>query len=414
MKTSLALLFLLLYAGCSPKKNGKPANVDHYTCAMHPSVYSELPGTCPICGMDLIPVMKQAGTPAVHTHEMSGPATFMVPVARQQQIGVTYAKVERKPLQRSIRAAGVVAPDKSKHWEFVARVDGYVQQLFVTSPGEIVAPGQPLLTIYSPDLLTTERELIELLRMRRSASGMHAATDSTEQLIESARRRLRQWNVADEQIAEIEKLGSASDKLTLLSPFRGVVEAVPVDQGRSVKMGDHLVDLLDLSMVWVWADFYQNELPLLVAGQEVSISAQSLPGEMFPGKIAQVDPTLDAERRTARVRIEIANPDFKLRPGMFVDVELRLPTANGLAVSANAVLPTGTHNLVFVDRGEGRLEPRDVELGGRFGDFYEVKSGLAEGDQVVASANFLIDAEAGLQGALKSFGEAPSSGHHHD
>lgn len=408
----LTVLIAFFLAGCMAKKSGKPADVDYYTCAMHPSVHEEVPGKCPICGMDLIPVLKQT-PPDSHAMETAAPTTFMVPAERQQQIGVTYATVERKPLHHSIRAAGVVAPDKSKHWEFVARVDGYVQQLFVTSPGEIVVPDQRLLSIYSPDLLTTERELVDLLKMRAKSSGAHSPGESVDRLIESAERRLRQWNVADSQIADLKKSLRPADALTLLSPFRGVVEAVPVDQGRNVKMGDHLVDLVDLSVIWVWADFYQNELPMLTVGQTIGVTSNSLPGETFAGSIAQIDPFLDPARRTAKVRIDIANPDFKLRPGMYVDAELAMDMRDALTVPVSAVLPTGQHNLVFVDRHDGRLEPRSIELGGQFGDAYEVRGGVREGERVVASANFLIDAEAKLQGALKAFDEGKSAEHHH-
>src|SRR5205807_8900209 len=211
------------------------------------------------------------GMPGMKTgSKTKGPQTseFIVPVERQQQIGVTYAKVERKPLRHAIRAVGMVVPDKGRNWQFVSRVDGYVQKLNVTAPGEIVEKDVPLMSIYSPDLLTSEREFVELLRMRDEARTKDAR-ETPEKLINSARQRLHLWNVTDAQIDELQKTRKPEENLTLLSPFRGIVQSVPVDQGKSVKVGDMLVEVADLSVVWVWAEFYENELPMLKIGQKL-------------------------------------------------------------------------------------------------------------------------------------------------
>jgi Cu(I)/Ag(I) efflux system membrane fusion protein len=221
--------------------------------------------------------------------------------------------------------------------------------------------------------------------------------------VESVKQRLRLWNISDEQIAELELNRKPHETLTLRSPFKGVVQDIPVDQGRRVMMGDHLVDVADLSVVWVWAQFYQDELPMLKKGLSITISSASYPGEKFEGKISLIDPFINDATRTGRVRIDVENPDFKLRPDMYVDAELTMDMGEGIAVPVGAVLPTGKHNIAFVDKGEGKLEPRYVELGRQYGENYEVKSGLKEGERVVTSANFLIDAEAKVQGALKSW-----------
>lgn len=427
-KTFLLITLVTLFIGaasCSRKSSaGKPRNVDYYTCTMHPSVREKEPGKCPICSMDLVPVMKGDVTPGPsskqppkHDHAAmlagratgetaSGPSSheFVVPVERQQQIGVTYGTVERKPLFHTIRAVGLVVPDKGRNWQFVSRVDGYVQKLQVTAPGELVDKNAPLLSIYSPDLLTSEREFVELLRMRDQARSKDAR-ETPQRLIESARRRLQLWNVTEEQIAELEITRKASDTLTLLSPFRGVVQSVPVEQGKNVKVGDMLVEVADLSVVWVWADFYENELPMLQVGQNIDVTTKSYPGEKFEGTISLINPFLEEVKRTAKVRIDIANPDFRLRPGMYVNAELAMDMGEALTVPVSAVMPTGTRNVVFVDKGQGKLEPRIVELGTKYGDIYEVKSGLKENERVVGSANFLIDAESKVQGALKGFEE---------
>ena len=258
------------------------------------------------------------------------------------------------------------------------------------------------MSIYSPDLVTTERELVMLLRMRDEAKSKDVRA-TPERLIASAKSRLRQWNITDQQIAELEQTRQPSQALTLRSPFRGVVQEVPAHQGVNVKVGDHLIDIADLSVVWVWADFYESELSMLQTGQEVTVTANSYPNERFKGQVAVINPVLEQTKRTARVRIDIPNPDFKLRPGMYANVELGMDMGEGLTVPASAVMPTGSREIAFVDKGSGKLEPRIVQLGEQIGDHYEVKSGLAEGERVVASANFLIDAESKVQGALSDF-----------
>ena len=427
-KTALLVMLAALLSGaasCSKNSStGKPNKIDYWTCTMHPSVREKGPGKCPICSMDLVPVMKESATPAgssksapQHDHAAmlagkpsdssatSSPShEFVVPVERQQQIGVRYAKVERKPLRHTIRAVGLIVPDKTRNWQFVSRVDGYVQKLDVTGPGELVEKNAPLLSIYSPDLLTSEREFVELLRMRDQAKSKDAR-ETPQRLIESAKRRLQLWNVTEQQIAYLEKTRKASDTLTLLSPFRGVVQSVPVEQGKSVKPGDLLVEVADLSVVWLWAEFYENELSMLQVGQKLTVTAKSYPGQNFDGTISVTNPFLDEAKRTAKVRIDIPNPDFKLRPGMYVNADLEMDMGEALTVPVSAVMPTGTRNVVFVDKGEGKLEPRIVELGSKYGDIYEVKSGLQGDERVVASANFLIDAESKVQGALRGFEE---------
>src|SRR5438046_4064 len=442
--TVLLVLVALFFGATSCSKEGatgKPSNVNYYTCTMHPSGHSKDPRKCPICSMDLVPVMKKEagettpqsqgeeikggekkapsgemqgmpGMPGMKEGEMKGAektSEFVVPVERQQQIGVRYAKVERKPLGHTIRAVGLIVPDKTRNWQFVSRVDGYVQKLNVTSPGEIVEKDAPLLAIYSPDLLTSEREFVELLRMRDEAKTKDAR-ETPQRLIESAKRRLQLWNVTSEQITELERTRKASETLTLLSPFRGVVQSVPVEQGKSVKMGDMLVEVADLSLVWMWAEFYENELSMLQAGQKISVTAKSFPGQNFDGTIALIDPFINETKRTAKVRIDIPNADFKLRPGMYVNAELAMDMGEALTVPVSAIMPTGERNVVFVDKGEGKLEPRIVQLGTKYGEIYEVQSGLQEGERVVASANFLIDAESKIQGALKDFEETPTPG----
>jgi len=410
---SLALLAPLWITSCARKEPAQTGDTV-YTCSMHPSVRTTDPkAKCPICGMDLVPVQKLQAT-AAHQHgalapgvtnASEGPAQFTVPISRQQQIGVTYATVEKRSLSKNIRALGTVAYDKQRHWDYVSRVEGYVQKLHIASRGETVEQNQPLLTLYSPELLTTQREFLDLLRMRDQAreSGSQAATENAERLLESAKIRLRLWNIGEPQMVELEKTRKPQETLTLYSPFKGVVQDLGVDQGRRVMAGDHLVDIADLSVVWVWAEFYQEEMPLLHKGMPLMLSSAVFPSNKFNGTIQVIDPFIQEAKRTVRVRIDVPNADFKLRPEMYVDAEVQIELGESLAIPESAVMPTGKRNVVFVDKGEGRLEPRFVELGNKAEDFYAVVSGLNAGERVVNSANFLIDAEAKIQGALKTW-----------
>jgi membrane fusion protein, copper/silver efflux system len=425
-RLAFAVLLLAITPACSKRDGagGRDSNIDYWTCTMHPSVHAKDPGKCPICSMDLVPVMKESATPArssknapQHDHAamLAGKPTdssatssssheFVVPVERQQQIGVTFATVEMKPLSHSIRAVGRVVPETQRIWRVVSRTTAYVQELGVNAPGELVKKNQVLMKLYSPELLTTQRELIDLLRSRNGTSkNTHSARGDFQRLIESAERRLRLWNVTDEQITKIEQTRQAEESLPILSKVDGVVQNLPVTQGANVAMGSSLVEVADLSVVWVWGEFYQDELPMLQIGQEVTVTSSSYPGEKFRGQITLIDPFIDNVKRTGRVRLDIQNPDLKLKPDMYVDLVLDMDMGRSLVVPVSAIIPTGKRNIAFVDKGDGKLEPRVLELGGKFGDVYAVNSGLKEGERVVASANFLIDAESKIQGALKDF-----------
>jgi Cu(I)/Ag(I) efflux system membrane fusion protein len=436
---NLILAFVIVVWASSCTKKSSPtvadSNIDYYTCTMHPSVRSKTPGKCPICSMDLVPVYKQVANVSVAAGESNGtgketpgemtnsspiasipprnqqgnkPGEFFVPVERQQQIGVTYASAERRPIHLSIRSVGVLEPDQAKIFEYVARVDGYIQELKVASPGEQVNAGQPLLTIYSPDLRSSEQELVNLLTERDRGSSVHTSFD---QLIDSSSRRLRQWNVSNEEINALEKNRKVTDTLVLRSPFTGVVEDVPLKQGMSVRTGDRLIGVIDLSRLWLWAEFYENEVGLLRQGQKLDISFPAFPDKKFEGQIGAIDRRLDSMKRTTRVRIDLDNPDGQLRPGMFANLELKIDAGEGLTVPLDAVLPTGSRSLVFVDKGAGKLEPRFIRVGRSFTQkdsngevsYQEVLDGLSEGERVVSSANFLIDAESRIQGALKTW-----------
>jgi Cu(I)/Ag(I) efflux system membrane fusion protein len=373
---------------------------------MHPAVHSEVPGKCPICGMDLVPI--------THRHEeLTKSSEFNVPVQRQQQIGVTYAEVRRRHMRLNIRSVGTLEVDQAQIFECVIRVNGYVEELHVASPGEHVVVGQPLMTIYSPELRTPEQELLNLLKVQVNGS---VAPGSMDQLIDSARRRLRHLNLGPTEISELERTGQPTDRLVFLSPFDGVVSEAPMKVGASVKPGDTLMRVLNLSDLWLWASFYESEVELLRTGQPLIVTLPALPNRSFEGKIAVISPTIDPVKRTAMVRINLPNPDGKLKPGMYANVVVEIDAGEGLTIPFDSVLPTGLRMLAFVDKGSGRLEPRFIQVGRQFVDledpnqerYYQVIGGLQEGERIVSSANFLIDAEAQVQGAVRDFGAEPS------
>jgi Cu(I)/Ag(I) efflux system membrane fusion protein len=379
---------------------------------MHPSIkLRDAKAKCPLCGMDLVAVPRKGGLvmrgdPVTEGDGMADTArlhqTFAVPADRQQQIGATYTTVERKRLSHVIRAAGVVVCDRTRYWEFVARVEGYVQKLHVTSPGEALEEGQPLLTIYSPELSAAEREFVNLLDARDRATSEDGRA-STGRAIDAAHHRLEARKITTNQIAELEKSRKASEFLTLHSPFRGVVQEVAVEQGRRMMLGDRLLTVADLSVVWVWADFYEDEISMIAKGQKVRVTSKAYPGEAFEGELSLISPFLDEGKRTARARIDIANTDYKLRPGMYVTVELVADMGEGLSIPASAVLPTGLRSVVFVSHTAEGLERRSVELGMKCDAGYAVLSGLNAGERVLTSANFLIDAESQLQGVVRTY-----------
>ncbi len=437
---------------CAPANQaGDPAagaDVDYYTCTMHPSVRSHDPnGKCPICGMDLVPVYKKKAASAdpagaspgqrkikyykstmmagetsaapakdsmgmemvpVYEDQPAGgnqPVEFTVPLDRQQLIGVTYATVTRQSLEPSVRVTGTVEPEKQLQWNRVAHTEGYVHDLKVFAAGDTVEKGQPIMDLYSPDFVATQKEFIDLLITHDKAvkNGAMATMDRTEELIASVRDRLRQWEVSDRQIADIESSRQAQEYLTVVAPAAAIVEMLPVSQGQRVAVGDTLATFVDLSSVWVWAELYQDDLSRMDHEPFVKITSASLPGVEFTGKVAIFDHHIDPQTHTARMGIDLDNSDLELHPGMYVDVDFPLRPQVGLTVPASAVLPTGERNVVFVDKGGGQLEPRFVEISGQFGDVDVVASGLKEGERVVNSANFLIDAEAKVQGALQSW-----------
>jgi Cu(I)/Ag(I) efflux system membrane fusion protein len=299
-----------------------------------------------------------------------------------------------------------VEVDEKRLTTISPKIGGWIEELYVDFTGAPVKKGAPLLTLYSPELVSTQEEYLAALRARQelAASSYPEVAASGNALVESARRRLRLWDISEEQIREIEQTGQVRKSLTLYSPYGGIVLEKMAFKGMRVEPGMALYKLADLSVVWLIADIYEYELPLIRLGQQASINLSYLPGEAFTGKAVFIYPYLDAQTRTARVRFEFANPHGKLKPEMYAGVEITIRLGDKVTVPEGAIIDTGIRKVAIVDKGSGYFEPRDVKLGTKAGDYYEVLDGLTVGERVVTSANFLIDSESKLKEAVGGAG----------
>ena len=377
---------------------------------MHPAYKSDKPGTAPDCGMDLVPVYEDAGATAA-AGGVEGYATITVPSPRQQAIGVAVGRAETRDLTTRIRTVGRVAFDETRNRQIHAKFEGYIERLYVDYTGRTVRRGEPLLSIYSPELLATQQEYLLALRARREL-GSSANSDvarGAADLYDSARQRLLLWDISPAELEDLQKTGVPRRALTLYSPVDGFVAIKNVVQGARVMPADTLFEIASIRRVWVLADVYESEAPFVKVGQVARMSLSHLPGRIWTGRVAFIAPVLDEKSRTVKVRLEFDNPDGTLKPEMYADVALERPLGRVVAVPDGAVLSTGTRAIVFVARGEGRFEPREVETGAKVDGLYEIRRGMAAGEQVVTQANFLIDSESRLKAALGGMA-SPASG----
>jgi Cu(I)/Ag(I) efflux system membrane fusion protein len=330
------------------------------------------------------------------------PGTVQISPERQQLIGVRYGTVQKKALDKVIRTVGRIDYDEKRIGIVSPKIAGWIEELHVDFTGRFVRKGEPLLTLYSPELVSTQEEYLLALRARKdwSKSPFPEVSGGGNILADSARRRLKLWDISDAQIRTLEEGGEPKKTLTLYSPFSGHVLEKMVNKGQYVDAGMTLYRIADLSVVWLIADIYEYELPAVRLGQQAAIQFAYYPGEKFTGKAVYIYPNLDPQTRTAKARFEFANPQGKLKPEMFANVEITVRLGNKLAVAEGAIIDTGVRRLVIVDQGSGYLEPREVRLGAKAGGFFEVLEGLKEGERVVTSANFLIDSESKLKEAV--------------
>ena len=313
-------------------------------------------------------------------------------------MGVTFTVVQRGPLARAVRTVGQVVPAEPNLADITTKIDGFVEQVFVAATGIAVRRGQPLLTLYSPMLVAAQEELLAAKRLAAAVDSTDVeAWRSAQALLEASRRRLSYWDISAEQISGLERTGEVTKTLTLNASLDGIVLEKMVVAGQSVMAGMKLYRIADLSMVWIEGAVFEQDLGFVRVGALVRAELAAYPGRLFEGRVSFVWPTVDEASRTARVRVALANPAGLLRPGMYATLSVEAVVGRDvLSVPAEAVVMTGERNLAFVVGQAGALEPREIVLGARAGDRFEVLRGLVAGERIVASANFLVDAESRL------------------
>jgi membrane fusion protein, copper/silver efflux system len=376
-----------------------------YRCPMHPAITSDHRGDCPICGMKLVLVdQAQRSTPGRETSAVPGMAAVTIDPSRQQLIGLRTAKVSKGSVGGTWHTVARIESAPTHVRKTNVKVEGFVERVFVDFVGQSVRKGQPLFSIYSPAFLAAENEYLLALQTKESLAKGGAVTESGGSLVTAARRRLELWDVPASEIARLTTTREPSKTLTLESPIAGVVTAKNIVQGARLGPGEAPYEITDLSEVWVMADAYESDLASVHVGMKATLSLPSYPDRTFPGRVAFIDPLLDAKTRTLKVHLHFRNPKRELKPEMFGEVALEGVKRDGLRVPADAVIRAGHENVVFLARGEGRFEPRVVQLGSKTGDEVEVTGGLEPGQEVVTRANFLVDSESQLRASLAAIG----------
>ncbi len=464
----LTAIAVILYAACKGSDGTAPAagSPGHthdqaekekpgaektlYQCPMHPTYTADKPGDCPICGMKLVPVETQempAKTEEQLTlkkkvmyrstmspgevsdkpgkdsmgmemvpfeveesgavSEVGGRIQVKISPQRQQLIGIKTAPVKSQPIHKLIKTVGRVDYAEPNISIVNLKFDGWVEKLFVNSTGQAVRRGEPLFDIYSPDLVSAQQEYLIALK-----AG--ATLGDSSSILKSAREKLRLWDIPDREVEELGRTGQTKKTVTIHSPGSGIVIEKNVLQGQKTMSGENLFKIADLSRVWILGEVYEYELPFIKTGQEAKISLSYYPGESFAGRITYIYPYLKPETRTNQVRIEVANPGLKLKPEMFANLEIHVEYGTKLTVPADAVLDAGDTKIVFVAKGDGYFEPREVKLGVKGQDMYEVLGGVSDGENVVTSANFLVDSESSLKAALNRMTKTAAGEQKHD
>lgn len=435
-----------------------------YTCGMHPFIISDKPGKCPICGMTLtkiedaaaattagsaaqgagagkggrrilfyrnpmnpsvtspVPAKDAMGMDYVPVYEdevggagggtaVEGYATIKVGAESLRIAGVQTAPAVRERISRPVRTVGIVVPDERRVRRVQTKIEGWIEKLHVNFTGQLVAKGQPLMELYSPELVASQKEYLVALNMhhRMEQNPYPEEREMAEELVQSSRRRLQLYDVPPSFIDELEKSGTPRRTVTLNAPVSGYVTAKDVFEGTRVMPGMELFTVTDLSRIWIEADLYEYEARAVRPGQEASLSTAYDPGRPLKGRVAYVYPTLSAETRTLKVRFEFPNPGLRLKPQMYADVTLALDPATGVVIPDSALIDTGVRQIVFVDLGGGSFEPREVKVGVRGDGKAMILSGVKEGERVAVGANFLLDSESKLRAALtRMTGGAPS------
>lgn len=419
-----------------------------YTCGMHPMVIVDEPGSCPICGMDLVPlkagtgggdaVAKPAGerkikywqapmdptyirdepgkspmgmdlVPVYEGEAASGSIISIDPVTAQN-MGVRTAIAEKAELSRTIRTVGLIAYDESKQFSVNSKTTGWVEKLYVNETGQFVKKGQRLLEIYSPELVSAQEEFLLALNNQAvlASSSFSSIAEGANRLLESSRKRLRLWDISEDQIRRLEKSRKAEKTLILRAPYKGIVNMKMVNEGMYVKAGMELFQISDISKVWVYADIYEYELPWVKVGQQAEIILPFVGGQSRSAKVTYIYPYVESKTRTIKARLELDNSDFQLKPDMYVNVRLKSETIkDAVTIPVEAVLHSGEKRTVFIALEGGKFEPREVKVGIQDDNgMIEIKQGVLAGERVVTSAQFMLDSESQLREAIAKMLEA--------
>ena len=388
-----------------PHAEGGSGEIAFYTCPMHPSVREQKSAQCPICGMDLTPV----------TVEQSEGGVVFVDAAKQQKIGVKSEPVGRGAMRLDIRAVGKVVYDETRLHDVTLKYSGYVEKLLVNQTGQPVKRGQILFYLYSPELYAAQLELLAAVQSQESARESDQPTRG-DYLVRTAREKLKLWDLSKREINAIIRSGKARRSIPVASPSSGFVTEKNLVQGAFVGEGQRLYRISALDSVWIEAQVYEYELPSVNVGQRATVTLPYLPDKEFEGEVSYLYPYLDEKTRTGRIRLELPNQRLDLRPEMYANVEIVVDLGERLRVPEEAVIYTGPRRVVFVDAGESRFAPRDVKLGVKAGQYYDVLSGIEEGEMVVTSGNFLIASESRIRSstAWEEAGKgAGHAGHQH-
>ncbi len=365
------------------------------------------PQPAPMAGMpgmtapDKAAQQNQTASPA--SPQSMPPGTISLNPDQQQMIGVRYTEVRRADMKRTLRTVGLVQMDEEKISRVHVKIAGWIEKVDLDYVGKLIKKGQPLFTLYSPDLVSTEQEYLIALKGQEYLSKVPYAdaASGSDSLLRATRDRLQLWDVTDTQIRKLEESGKAERTTTLYSPIEGFVMTRNAYEQAYVTPETDLYDIADLSTIWVYVDIFEYEAPFVHLGQAASMELSYFPGKTYSGRVSYIYPTLDPKTRTVRVRLEFPNPHYALKPDMYADVQLTIDYGMQIVVPSEAVLNSGTRQVVFIAKPGGYFEPREIKVGDQFDGQYAVLAGLKPGERIVASGNFLIDSESRLGSAMQ-------------
>jgi RND family efflux transporter MFP subunit len=370
-----------------------------YTCPMHPFIITEAPGACPICGMALVSVKGDSGRSVGDEN-----AIRIDPVVKQN-MGVRTGVAKRSQLKKVLRTVGMVNYDETGISSVNTKIAGWIEMLFVDETGQFVKAGEPLLEIYSPELVSAQKELLIAIKHYEEVktSPYEEVVEGARALIEAAKDRLRLWDITEKELIALEQSGKVKKTMTIYSPSSGVVIDKKALLGAHVRPGIDLYKVADISTVWVDADIYEFEMPWVKKGQRAKVTLDFIPGKSYRGKVSYIYPFLDEKTKTVKVRIVISNPGFSLKPDMYAHVEIESNLGDGaLIVPSEAVLRTGVKNIIFIEKEEGKFVPREVMLGVETGNgSVQILDGIEENDTIVLSGQFMLDSESSIREAIR-------------